>query len=178
MNIKTVTLISLLALLTGCSSTFKYTPDANAYRNKPMVVSAVEVELNLESAKQPAGYMTETEMADALRADIIRLLQENTAIQYDENAQDGLKTVVKMSYLRKFSYGDAIAKPVFSGSVQVDSASGRLATHYIGKSTTKYGGFTDAMVNAEVAVGKWDHEDEPRDIGVIAFIVVDALEDF
>lgn len=171
-------IVSLLTLISGCASTFQYTPAAEGYQNKPMVVSSVEVELKLESAKQPTGYMTEAEMADALRSDIVRLLKENKNIQYNETAQDGLKAVIQLNYLRKFSYGDAVAKPEFSGKVHVDSASGRLATHVIGKSTTKFAGFTDAMVNAEVAVGKWDHEDEPRDIGVIAIIVADALEEF
>lgn len=143
-----------------------------------MVVSSVQVDLKLQSSKHPQGYLSEAEMAAALRTEIIRLLQENKQAHYDEQAAGGLTAVIQMDYLRKFSYGDAIAKPVFSGRVHVDSASGRLATHTILKSTTRYGGFSDALVNAEVSVGGWDHEDEPRDIGVIATVIVDALEQF
>lgn len=178
MNIKAAFLAVAALFLAGCASTFQYSAGSEEYRNKPLVISSVKVEVRLDSAKQPKGYLTETEIAETVRADMIRLLQENNAITYIENAADGLSTTVKLNYFRKFSYGDAIAKPEFSGSIYVDHGSKRLGSRSFAKATTKFGGFTDALVNAEVGVGKWDHEDEPRDLEVIASVLVSDLEGF
>jgi len=175
MNIKAAFLAVAAMFLAGCASTFQYSAGSEEYRNKPLVI---KVEVRLDSAKQPKGYLTESEIAETVRADMIRLLQENNAITYIENAADGLSTTVKLNYFRKFSYGDAIAKPEFSGSIYVDHGSKRLGSRSFAKATTKFGGFTDALVNAEVGVGKWDHEDEPRDLEVIASVLVSDLEGF
>ncbi|MDF1762767.1 MAG: hypothetical protein P1U57_05095 [Oleibacter sp.] len=172
--------ILAIALITGCaSSKFQYQEPAEAYKGKPLVLNEVIVDIDLTSAKQPAEYMTEEQMEDLLKSEIIRLTSEYDDISFDATAVDGLKAVINVDYLRVFSYGDSIAKPKFSGKVDIMKKDTLLGSRSFEKSTTSMGGaIANAAVNAQVGVGKWDEKDEPRDIEAVGITFVKIMKKF
>ena len=162
-----------IMLLAGCSSKFQYEDGKPVAGPDGYRFSVGDVEMNLTSKKQPDGYATEKELERIFRTELKNHLQEK-GIYSDE----GLSVNVVVDYERRFSYGDSLAKPHFSYDVDIYSEGRKVASRGIGKVTTSFGYFSDAAVNAQVATGAWDNEDEPRDISMMAKSVVNDLEEF
>lgn len=66
-------------------------------------------------------------------------------------------------------------KPAFSYEVNINKGEILLASYAVKNQTTKYGGFTDAAVNLQISAFKWDAEDEPRDINLIAKTITEEI---
>lgn len=171
-------LLVLAVLLTGCSSGFQYYPGSEDYRNKPLVFSRVIVSVDLKSEKSPAGYMTAEEIQSFMENHIVNLMKDDKEVSYDADAKDGLTADIYVHYTRKFSYGDALAKPVFNGKNTIRNGDLELGSYSYGDVTTGYGSFRGAVVNFKIAFGQWDFEDEPRDFEIVAKAAFDDLKSF
>lgn len=160
-------------LIAGCSSKFQYEDGKPVAGPDGYHFSVGDVEMNLTSKKQPDGYATEEELERIFRTELKTHLQEKGIY-----AEGSLSVNVVVDYERRFSFGDSLAKPHFSYDMEIYSEGRKVASRGIGKVTTSFGYFSDAAVNAQVATGAWDNEDEPEDISMMAKSVANDLEKF
>lgn len=93
-----------------------------------------------------------------------------------KNGKDSLDVSVTIDYKRTFNYGGkALNKPEVSHRVIIHNDKEELAGFSKSKYTTKYGFLEDAAVNIEISAFSWDQDDEPRDIELIAQLIVEDL---
>lgn len=179
MNVfKTSAVLALSLFISACSSTFKYEKEAQSYKGKPLALSGVEVELDLVSAKQPEGYMDAEAMRTFLAEQIQTELAKSKKVSLVSDTDNAFKAKVKLTYQRSFTYGNAIGKPIISGKVEIISGDQRIAWYEIKNTTINHGGLKSYLVDAKIAAGQWDHENEPEDVQVLAQSIAADFNDF
>ncbi|HNG60633.1 MAG TPA: hypothetical protein PKZ52_12480, partial [Cellvibrionaceae bacterium] len=72
--------------------------------------------------------------------------------------------------------GKALNKPVISYTTKVYKDGVLVRARESGTFTTKFAGLKDTAVNLEIAAFKWDKEDEPKDLEVLASVIVSDLK--
>lgn len=172
---KILLLLSIALVLVGCaSSSYKY------YGEKPNEVAGKytfklgDVGLTLNSERQPEGYLNQDQLEGVLGERLMSHLKEKEI--YSESSN--LTANVVVDYQRKFGYGDSLAKPKFSFSIEIFDGERKVGSTSTGLVTTSFGTFGNAAVNAQIGTGTWDEENEPEDIDMIALSVSKDLESF
>ncbi|CCK78010.1 conserved hypothetical protein [Oleispira antarctica RB-8] len=172
---KNLLLLGIALILAGCaSSPYQY------YGEKPTQVTGKymfklgETTLTLNTERQPAGYLNQNQLEGVLEEKLIAHLEENE--MYSESSN--LTANVIVNYQRKFGYGDSLAKPKFSFTVDVFDGERKVGSTATGLVTTSFGTFGNAAVNAQIGTGTWDEENEPEDIDMIALSISQDLAEF
>lgn len=165
-------------VLVGCASGFQYYPGSESYRDGPQALKDIIVNVDLHTAKSPEGYLKAPEIEALIKQDIIQNLSADGRLKYTPDSNNGLVAKVYVNYTRRFSYGDALAKPLFSGKTTILDKDKEIGSYSYGEVTTSFGTFGDAAVNLQVGTGTWDAEDEPRDFEMVAKSVASDLDKF
>jgi hypothetical protein len=172
---KNLLLLSVVLVLAGCaSSPYEYYGEKSAQITGKYMFKPGDVKLTLSTERQPVGYLNQDQLEGVLEEKLITQLKEKEI--YSENSN--LTANVVVDYQRKFGYGDSLAKPQFSFTLEVFDGERKVGSTSTGPVTTSFGTFGNGVVNAQIGTGTWDEENEPEDIDMIALSISQDLEDF
>ena len=172
---KNILLLGMALIMSGCaSSTYQYYGEKPAQVSGKYLFKLGDVKLNLNTERQPEEYLNQNQLEKVLQERLIVQLKEKQI--YDKSSN--LTAAIVVDYQRKFGYGDSLSKPRFSFSIEVFDGEEKVGSSSIGLVTTSYGTFGNAAVNAQIATGTWDEENEPEDIDMIALSIAQDLENF
>ena len=166
-------------LFVGCSSKSIYTVEPTPIKKGEAKYVIEEFKLTLSHGHgrnlENKTFKNEDELKDSFAEFINKKLKEQKLD--GTNVDDSYKVKIDMNYERKYNIGgNALNKPYIDYSVKVFDKNNKLLVSYgYGKHTTKYAYFEDVAVNAEIALFKWDAEDEPRDVELISGLIVKDL---
>lgn len=174
-TMKNLLLLGVALILAGCaSSPYEYYGEKPVQDSGKYTFKTGEVKLILNTERQPEGYLDQAQLENILNEKLVGHLKEKEIY----NANSNLTANVVVDYQRKFGYGDSLAKPKFTFAIEIFDDERKVGTTSIGLSTTSFGTFGNAAVNAQVGTGTWDEENEPEDIDMIAFSISHDLERF
>lgn len=172
--------ISVFAILfVGCSSKSIYTVEPTPIKKGEAKYVLGEFKLTLSHGHgrnlENKTFKNEEDLKDSFAEFINKKLKEQKLD--GTNIDDSYKVKIDMNYERKYNIGgNALNKPYIDYFVEVFDKNNKLLANYgYGKHTTKYAYFGDAAVNVEIAMFKWDAEDEPRDVELISGLIVKDL---
>ncbi|CAA6813107.1 MAG: Unknown protein [uncultured Campylobacterales bacterium] len=172
-----VVAIFVLLGISGCGSMYNYTVDPTPIKKDSAKYVLKKFDLNLQHGHgQNINNKTFKSEAD-LRKSFIEFVNLELKEQGLLGAKNSFKVAIDMDYTRNYNYGgNALNKPEFFYTVSVYSVQNKLLANFsIPKSTTTYGTFKDLAISTEIAIFKWDAEDEPKDIAMIAKTLVREL---
>ncbi len=170
-------LITTLIVLAGCSSTYNYNVEPTPLQKGKAKYFLKNFNLKLTHGsgqnKENKTFKNEKELKQSFEDFINKELIKQSL----KGTSTGFQFSVDMNYERTYNYGgNALNKPEFYYTVKIYSYEKELLANFdINKSTTKYSYLKDIVVNAEIAVFKWDAKDEPKDIALIAKTLVREL---
>lgn len=91
--------------------------------------------------------------------------------------QSNFTIEILANYHRVYNIGGkALNKPRISYTTKIYKDGTLVRTRESGTFTTKFAGLKDAAVNLEIAAFKWDREDEPKDLEVLASVIISDLK--
>lgn len=176
---KGIITISLILLLSACASspyTYHVKPTPIEKQKTLYKISQVSVELTLGhgAIDGDSTFATEKELKEQFRRYLESNLAEKGLLATDSS--DSLAVSIDIKYKRKFNVGGkTLSKPEVSHSVVIRDSEKSLASFSKQRYTTKYAYFEDLAVNMEIIAFSWDEEDEPRDVELIAQLIIDDL---
>lgn len=174
-----VFVVVLTMLFVGCSSKSIYTVEPTPIKKGEAKYVLREFKLTLSHGHgrnlENKTFKNQEELKDSFAEFINKKLKEQKLD--GTNVDDSYEVKIDMNYERRYNYGgNALNKPYIDYTIEVFDRNNKLLVSYgYGKHTTKYAYFTDAAVSLEIAMFKWDVEDEPRDVELISELIVKDL---
>lgn len=170
-----------IALLSACASTsdhYMYHVQPTPIQKQQTKYRIENVDLTLtntyEGKDDSSPFASEAELQSQFFDAIRTQLSEKGLLGSVEG--ETLDAKISINYRRRFNYGGkALNKPVVSHTVTIIENDKQLASFALSDYTTKYAYLEDLAVNTEIAAFSWDEEDEPRDINLIAKMIVEDL---
>lgn len=180
---KTQLLAMAVALgLSGCASspyTYHVEPTPLVAGQSKYVLGNVDVKLTEHFPREAPvdnPYINEDELTHEFVKALQKHMAEQNILASSVDSADG-EININVDFQRNHSiYSGALAKPAISHTIEIVKDSAKLATTASrGQYTTKYAYFQDTLVNAEISVGTWDEEDEPKDVDLISDLIVQEV---
>lgn len=174
--IKKIIVFTGVLFLIGCAnSPYKYYVEPTPIKQGITKYSLGDVTVNLTLGHGAIDGDNTFVSQEMLRKQFVEALQKNlksNELLADTNNSE-FTVNVTIDYLRKFNHGGkALNKPEVSHFVMIQKSENKLVSFNASNYTTRYGYLKNTMVNAEIATFNWDAEDEPKDVNLIAELIV------
>jgi hypothetical protein len=169
--------LTLCLMLAACSNTPKQPDKPVGFKAGTATFNLLPTKLQLNHGNNSPDNITlfasQDEMQNTLHGFIEAKMKEVHAL----DAKSNYAVEILVSYDRIYNIGGkALNKPRISYTAKIYKDKTLVRTHESGIFTTRYAGLKDTAVNFEIAAFKWDKEDEPKDLDVLASVITTELK--
>ena len=178
LSYRSILVILVVLFLTACSgSPYQYhvEPTTLEKGKTQYMLGDVTVNLILGHGGKPNDerFASEEALTQSFKQFLISHLNDRKILASDAASAE---LNVSIDYERRFNYGgNALNKPHVSFTAKVTQNGQLLASFGEYGFTTKYSGFKDMAVNAQITAFTWGPEDEPKDIALISKTIIDDV---
>lgn len=167
----------LCVMIGACSTNPKQSVAPIGFKVGEAKFNLLSTKLQLNHGHGAPGDITIFASQDEMQETLNGLVKVKMAEARLIAPQSNFAIEIFVNYDRVYNIGGkALNKPKVSYVTKIYRDGVLVRTRESGTFTTKFPGLKDAAVNFEIAAFKWDKEDEPKDLEVIASTIISDLQ--
>ncbi len=173
-----ISMLSILCLvLAACSTNPKQSVSSIGFKAGTAKFKLLSTELQLSHGHGAPDDKTIFSSQDEMQRVLDGYIREKMNEYQMMDPQSNFAIEILSNYQRSYNYGGkALNKPIISYTIKIYKDGVMVRAFESGTFTTKFAGFKDAAVNLEITAFKWGKEDEPKDLEVLASVIIGDLK--
>lgn len=184
MNFRSLLLVLLVSLMSGCASKYTYHQSPTPLKNgvTKYYLDDVKVDLTLGEGARPESteFYTKDQLTELFKRSLNSQLSEKGIAAVSKEDADAILSIY-VNYKRKFNWGGkSLNSPHFGFKIDARDHEKPLATYDVSGFNYKpdYGFPRQTAVDLEIASFLWGADDEKKDIDRISYSIVYDVSKF